>query len=430
MSREERDKKRSKRKKIRAFFIAFIFIYLIFRSVPALHASTLKTAIVEEGTLEDKVELKAIVVKDEKVYTSKGEGKVKLYKKEGERVKVGTEIAQVSLLDKDASLKNELEEINRKIESVEKIQKERETVKSDKDKANKNSNEVLDNIQNSIANKNYEEIPNLKEELYFSLGKQKDVSGGNTLSEQTLENLNREKEKIKKEIANNSIKYISKEAGIVSYEIDGLENIFSPKNLSKYNVEDIKEAELCSKTTKNGNETNAEDILFKIVDNHHFYLLVQIDDIKQISPLKEGDSIGFLIDNDSQKLKGKIRRIDKKGRQAAMVIESDFFCHNYYNKRKVNINLIKSSYEGYKIPIKSISKKDGVDGVYIKDISGIIKFKPIKILGKNKEYAIISSGDQNNNIDINGNNKPVKTVKLFDEILLSNGKIKEGRIVD
>ena len=113
-----------------------------------------------------------------------------------------------------------------------------------------------------------------------------------------------------------------------------------------------------------------------------------------------------------------------------MVINFNSFFHDHYDKRIVDVELVKSRHEGLKVPIKSISEKDGIKGVYIKDISGIIKFRPIEILGKNEEYAIISSGDKNNNINIKGSDEVVKTVKLFDEILLNNGKIKEGQIVD
>lgn len=432
MSRKERDKKRSKKKKIRTFFIAFVFIYLIFRSVPALHASTLKTAIVEEGILEDKVKLKGLIIKDERVYSSEGEGKIKLYKKEGERVKLGTKVAQISLIDNNSSLKDELKEVNKKIDSIEKIRKEKKTMESDKDKVNKNANEVLDDIQDSINYENYEKVSDLKEELYVSLGKQKNIDGKNTLASQTLENLKKEKERLTKEIANNTINYISKESGIVSYKIDGIENLYSTQNVLNYDIDDVKklESQINIKTIKDGAKVNVKDTLFKIVDNHNWYILVQVDNIKTISPLKEGDNINVFIDNDDQKVKGKILKINKKGRQAVMVINFNSFFHDHYDKRIVDVELVKSRHEGLKVPIKSISEKDGIKGVYIKDISGIIKFRPIEILGKNEEYAIISSGDKNNNINIKGSDEVVKTVKLFDEILLNNGKIKEGQIVD
>lgn len=432
MSRKERDKKRSKKKKIRIFSIAFVFIYLIFRSVPVLHASTLKTAIVEEGILEDKIKLKGFIVKDERVYSAEGKGRIKLYKKEGERVKLGTKIAQVSLLDNNSFLREELKEVNKKIDSIEKIAKENKTMKSDKNKVNKNTNKVLDEIQDQIVYENYEEIPDLKKELYSFLGKQESIDGKNTLASQTLENLQKKKEKLIKEIANNTIDYISKESGIVSYKIDGIENLYSTENILNYNIDDIKELEsqINIKTMKDGDKVNVKDKLFKIVDNHNWYILVQVDNIKTISPLKEGDNISAFIDNDDQKLKGKILKINRKGRQAVVVINFNSFFHNYYDKRIVDVELVKSRHEGLKIPIKSISEKDGIKGVYIKDISGIIRFRPIELLGKNEEYAIISSGDKNNNIKIEGSDDLVKTVKIFDEILLSNRKIREGQIVD
>lgn len=430
MSKEKRKKKRIRKKRIRTFFIAFVFIYLIFRSVPILYASTLKTAIVEEGVLEDKVQLKGVIIRDEKVYSSEGKGKVKLYKKEGERIKSGTKVAKVSLLNDEASLKDELEEVNKKIGSIEKIKKEKSIIKPDKDKADRNTNEVLDDIQDSIAYESFEEVQDLKEELYLSLEKQENLSGENTLAGKTLENLKKKKEKIEKKISNSNIDYFSKEPGIVSYKADGLENIYSLKNILNYDVDDMEEIEENVKNVKDGDKVDIKDTVFKIVDNHNWHLLLKVENLKAISSLNEGDNVNVVLDNNGQKIKGTILKINKKGRQAIIVIKFDSFCHDYYDKRKVNVELIKSNYEGFKIPTKAICKKDNLEGVYIKDISGIIKFKPVKVLGENEEYTIISKGDKNNNIEIEESKNLMKTIKLFDEVLLNSGKIKEGQIVD
>src|SRR5699024_8542306 len=153
-----------------------------------------------------------------------------------------------------------------------------------------------------------------------------------TLASQTLENLKKEKERLTKEIANNTINYISKESGIVSYKIDGIENLYSTQNVLNYDIDDVKklESQINIKTIKDGAKVNVKDTLFKIVDNHNWYILVQVDNIKTISPLKEGDNINVFIDNDDQKVKGKILKINKKGRQAVMVINFNSFFHDHY----------------------------------------------------------------------------------------------------
>ena len=96
----------------------------------------------------------------------------------------------------------------------------------------------------------------------------------------------------------------------------------------------------------------------------------------------------------------------------------------------MEVNIIKYKHDGFKIPTRSIVEKDGTKGVYIKGISGIIKFKPIEILKEEDKVTYITSGDKNNNIKVRGSDKPIRTVTKFDEILLNTINIKEGMIIN
>lgn len=430
MSKEKRDKRRKKKKWIRAMFISFILIYLIFRSVPALYASNLKTVLVEEGTIEDSVNFPGIIVRNERVYRADGDGKINFLKKEGERVKVGAKIAELSLVEEDSSLESELKEVNKKIESIEKVNKQKEMAKKDETKSEKNTEMVIEELQDNIINGDYDEITQLKEELYCSLGKKSNATGENTLANQSLDNLKNKKEELTKEILNSTVNYFSKEAGIVSFKIDGFEEIYNGNNILKYTLEDIRDKEAESKVSKNKSDVNVGDAMFKVMDNYDWYLLVDVDDIKKIKSLKERDMISICLDDSDEELRGRIIKIKSKNGQGIVAIKLDTHFHDYCEKRNVDIKIIKSKNEGLKVPTKAICEKDGLNGVYIKDISGIIRFRPVKILGQNEEYTIVSKGNNSNFIDIEGSDKKIKTIKVFDEILLSGGKAKEGQIID
>ncbi|MFS8541870.1 MAG: hypothetical protein LOD89_07255, partial [Tissierellales bacterium] len=113
MSQEERRKRRSRKKRIKLVLIGFVFLYLLLRSIPSLGY---KTKLPEKQTIYKKIESEAILIKDEKVYTAEGEGQLKIYAKEGQRIPVGEKIAEIYLLDDKSTLKNQLNEIDRKIE--------------------------------------------------------------------------------------------------------------------------------------------------------------------------------------------------------------------------------------------------------------------------------------------------------------------------
>ncbi len=100
-----------------------------------------------------------------------------------------------------------------------------------------------------------------------------------------------------------------------------------------------------------------------------------------------------------------------------------------YDERFVNFDIIKYKHNGYKIPTKAIVEKDGIKGVYIKEISGIVKFKPVEIIKEEDKFVYVSSGENNTIVIKGGQDKPVKTITVFDEILLNTKGVKEGIIV-
>lgn len=391
MSQEEPKLRKKRKKKWRIALIGFVFIYLFFRSAPSLFAARFKTILPEKKIIEDTIQTEAIIIKKESLYRSDGEGKIELVANEGERVAVGTRIAKLTLLKDTSTLNQELEELDRKIDMLTKTEKDKLSIYGDK---------------------------------------QKDITGENTLIYQSLESLEKKRQEVAKQISSNIINCFSKEAGIVSFNIDGYEEIYSSNHKEDYNYSDFKKIVSKQKLTKDNSHIKAEEPIFKIIDNFQWYMIIKIENIKDINSYKEGDSILLTGDQIDGELKGYIKKINREKNKGLILCKFNTDFHNYYGKRHMEVNIIKYKHDGFKIPTRSIVEKDGTKGVYIKGISGIIKFKPIEILKEEDKETYITSGDKNNNIKVRGSDKPIRTVTTFDEILLNTINIKEGMIIN
>src|SRR5690606_17947735 len=95
-------------------------------------------------------------------------------------------------------------------------------------------------IQEKINTGKYNEIEILKEKLALLYGKQQDISGENHLINTSIESLQKKKEALNKQLNNNALNYYTNESGIVSYKIDGYEEIFSFHNKDEYTYSDFK----------------------------------------------------------------------------------------------------------------------------------------------------------------------------------------------
>ncbi|NLY77325.1 MAG: hypothetical protein GX080_04460 [Tissierellia bacterium] len=427
MGQEERKKKRARKRKIRLAFVAFVFIYLLLRSIPSLGY---KTKLPEKHTIYKKIESEGVIIKDEKVFTAYGEGKLKLYVKEGQRVPVGKKIAEIYLLDSSSTLEQKLDEIDERIGVLSQVEGEKLSSTTDKVEIEDSLNTVVEEIQESISNGDYSRASLLKDKLSMYNDKQKDITGDNTLVDTSLDNLKKERESIKNQIISNMVSYHSDQSGILSFKIDGYEDKFTFDNRENYKYKDFERLSSELKTVSNNQNVKVGDPIFKIIDNLEWYMLIKADNIKDLEDYQEGSQIILSGKDIEQELKGRIVKINKDGDKAAILCRFNRDFHYYYDKRVLDIDIILARYESYKIPKKSITELDGVKGVYIRDASGIVRFRPVEVLDEDKDYSYINIGDKNGNISLGKDSEQVKTVSQFDEILLNPTKVEEGMIIN
>ncbi|NMB07827.1 MAG: hypothetical protein GX981_05535 [Tissierellia bacterium] len=428
MSRKEGRKKKGNKNLGRIILIIFIFGYIFFRAVPSLFAMAFKVVLPESLIVEDKAETKAIILKKENLYKAEANGYLEIINPEGNRVSKGSEVCKIQLVGEGSNVQQELKELEEKIQALKLVEKEKDIVKGDGEKLENSLDNLIYEIQEKINTGKYNEIEILKEKLALLYGKQQDISGENHLINTSIESLQKKKEALNKQLNNNALNYYTNESGIVSYKIDGYEEIFSFHNKDEYTYSDFKIESTNSYTRENGENVKSGEAVFKIIDNFQWYAILKIEDFKKINVYEEGDNILLSNEKLNEEFKGKIIKINKDGNKGTILCKFNTGFHKIYDERFVDFDIIKYKYNGYKIPTKSIVEKDGIKGVYIKDISGIVKFKPVEIIKEEDKFTYVNSGD-NNFITIKGENKPVKTITTFDEILLNTKNIKEGMII-
>lgn len=431
MSYDNRKRNRQRKKRFRITVISFILLYLILRSVPTLLANNAKTTLPEVGTLIDKFGAQGFVIKNETIVKATSKGELELLPKEGTRVSAGTEIANINILNEHSSLKQELEQINNSIIALEKSESDAEIIIKEKGKIEELQMSTIDDLQSTINVGKFDEVYLLKEKLNLYDDKVSDVSSKDTLLGQSIENLKNRKKVINEEMNKNHMKYYSNHGGIISYKIDGYEELYFPKDFENYTYDKIN-IPTSTKDKINDKKTsiNVDEPIFKIVDNFEWYIGIKIEDMKSIKDLENNKSIIIEMKEDKKELSGRIVAINTSGNKGVIIIKLDTMLHEYYNMRFPELNIIKSKIEGLKIPTKSIVEKESVKGVYIKDPSSIVRFRPINILGEDEKYTYIEKGDSKAFIKVNGEEKPVKTITLFDEVFLNTSNIKEGQILN
>ncbi len=417
MSQNKIKKKSLKnRRKLIAVILA-ISLYFLISFMSTIFGIGNKTILPETGTLYDKSNGEAFVIKDETLYSAKGSGRLNLLVKEGDRVGVGVEIANIILLNGNSQLKEDLIEVEQQIAILSK-----KNSNSNMDTSlDSMTNDLIENIQKNISSEEFSDIYNTKEE--FSAFEK--YSTEDSLLNQSIESLNAQRESLINQINEGSVRYYSQSSGIVSYEIDGYENYFLPKDFESYTYDKIQVKEF--ENNKIDDKVNIGDSVFKIINNYEWYMAIKIKDKKDIEDYVIGNTMKIELEDETE-LNGKIVTINFSGDKAVVVLKFNTYLHSNYNLRHTEINLIHSKKEGYKIPTCAITERDGNKGVYIKEINGIVKFRPIIILGEEGDFTFISKGNGYGYIEL-VKDEPVKTITLFDEIFINHSAVIEGEIL-
>lgn len=430
MAYDKREKKRRKRRKLRIIAISLTFLYLVVRSVPTFMASNAKTVLPEKDVLVQKTLVQGFMIKNEVITRSTGSGELETFPNEGERLSAGSKVASVSGLNYNSSLKQELEQIEKSIIALEKSELDTELMVKDKDKIEDIQENLSYELQELINKGEYDQVYLIKEKIAVYNNKSKEVSQSDTLINQSLEKLQSRKEKLTSEINSNYVDHFTNSGGIISYKTDGYEEIYIPKDFENYLYDKLKIDNIKEKDTKGKLKVESNEPIFKIIDNFEWYMGIKIENVKEIEGYELRDLIRIEIKEDKQELIGRIVAINISKDKAVIVLRFNTKLHEYYDMRFPEVYIIKNKVEGFKIPSKALVEKDSMQGVYIKDTGGIIRFRPIIVIGEEENFVYVDMGNNKSQIQLPGKEELVRTISTHDEIFLNTTSLKDGQILD
>lgn len=425
MSYEKRVKKRKKRK-ISNIILFVIIVYIILTSFITLFKRNAKTVLPERMVVTDSILSQGIIIKNETLIKSQNNGVIDLTADEGQRLAAGQEVATINTSKEMKTLEYELIEIEKNISSLEET--EGELIVTE-EHGGGIKEELILKLQNKILSNDFSNIALIKDQLILYDESYQDEDFSETLIGQSIDNLKDRKESITKELNQNYVKYYTSNPGVISYEIDGYEEKYLPENFQDYTYDKLNIDKPLNLVKNEEDKILENEPIFKVIDNFQWYMCIKIEDNKEIEDFEVNDNIRIHIDGDEKEIKGNIMAINTSKKKSVIVAKFNTMFHDYYKMRFPEVEIIKDRIDGYKIPKKAMVTLNNINGVYIKDRGGIVRFKPISIFKEGDDHIYIYSGDENTNIYLDNEDEPLKTISLFDEIIIKTSGIKEGDIL-
>lgn len=403
-----------KRRKIKhsKVFLIGIFAYIIINGITVFIGKNIDTLVVSNEKIEEYITTKGLLIRDEYIINSTMTGNIEAYFKEGDKVKNLDKVAYVYNNNIDEANFKELESLEKEVIQIEEGQSS--IIKADVDKVNKKIEKNKDNIQTKLIQGKLgisKEVVELEEHI-----KDKNKLLKSDLNSKPIINKKEEINKLNNKIEKNSDILQTNKSGIISYKFDGNESKYNIDNISELNIDDIEYTENEYIDILNEGVIKHGQPIARIINNIKQYLAIVVEE-NEIMNFEENNSV--IIRDKNNQINAKVHNIYTKNDKNVVVFEISEQNIEINDTRVAEFDIIYKSIEGIKIPKSSIVKKDNVEGVYIVSETGSAKFTEIKGTSyENEEFIVI---DYYKN-EIEG----VKTIDIYDEIILEPKKVKNG----
>jgi len=364
-------------KKVLIISIILALVLYIIYVVYILIKNPTNICVIKNGYVYEEETAIGYVIRNEVVIKSDNE--VIPIIQEGEKVAKDSSIFKISN-DNETDLKQKIEDIKVKVQEI--IYQGEKFPSSDIDLIEEDIDKKVNKIRET---KNYKELQEYKKEINKLLDNKMEIIEKLETSNNEIKYLIKQKEEYEKQLNQNSQNVNSTISGIVSYRVDGLEEILTKEKFSEINKEYLEGLNLRTNqiiaTSKNSG---------KIVNNFEGYIITILKS-EQAKDAKVGDKVKLRLYTDEE-ITAQIEYINKEDElNIVTVFKVNTVEEELIKYRKMSFDVIWWSKEGLKVPNEAIYTKENGLSYVTRNKSGYLTEVLVKIVVKNKDYSLVTS---------------------------------------
>ena len=412
-------KKIKKKKVVIAILSLLLVIFLILISFTKILKNPSDVSLVETGKIEEEESVEGYIIRSEKVIKGNNykNGIVQI-KAEGEKVAKNSPVFRYYTKGED-ELIEKIEDLDIKIQEA--MSNQTDIFSSDMKVLETQIEEKIDDI---YTMKDIEKINEYKKDINSDITKRAKIAGELSPAGSYIKQLIEERKNYENEL-NNGAEYISAtDSGLVSYRVDGLEEILTPEKFSSLSVSMLENLNI-----KTGQIIGTSNEAGKIINNYECYIAC-IMDSERAKNSKVGDELELMIDD--QIIDAKIQYVTDENDKRIIVFKIEKDVEELVNYRKISLDVIWWSKSGWKVPVSvlyteetpiannSDTKEENKKVYYVyRNRGGYLDKIYVKVLKDNGIYAIIDNYKDSELKELGYTSEQLKnrvTLKLYDEV--------------
>lgn len=391
-------------------YIAFVaFLLYIAYAIYLLVKQPTNVFTIEEGILYQEETDIGYVIRSEKVVKGDNyKNGIMQIKSEGERAAKDEKIFRYYSANEE-TLKQKIEELDNKIQEV--MLNDTSLFSSDMKLLENQIDEKLEDI-NQITDST--KLAEYKKEVNNLVTKKAQIAGDLSPKGSYLNQLIKERKGYESQLNSGAEYIVAPMSGIVSYKVDGLEEVLTPENFSSLSKEYLRDLDL-----KTGKIVATSEESGKIIDNFFCYIAT-ISSSEEAKKAEVGDEVKIRLSNNVEIPAEITNLIQEDEEEVIIILKIEKEIKELINYRKISFDLIWWDEAGLKVPNQAIIKVDNLDYV-VRNRAGYLNKILVKVQKQGDKYAIVEPYTTEELKQLGFSNEEIvayKKISLYDEILL------------
>ncbi len=426
MAREKTTEKKNKAKKRRGGFVGFLifaFVLIVAGNVIFSYNDRLETTIVRSGQEEDMISATGYIFREQTVINAPVSGYLYCEAAEDERVSMGEPVMYIYKNEINLSANNELKVVDEKISELSEGLRASDVFSSDTARLEQTIAQALRRMPKYGAEGDLEKAAAAAQEVNSLIEKRRIIAGEIEAPdrEKELGDLKAEKAELEKKYNIERTVVHAPKTGAFTSRIDGMEEKLAVSALENINRDYLKELDKQYKDAKASEKVEEGQPIGKIVNNFTWSIAAQVP-----TELAEGLRVGSELDIrfadiSVDTIRGTVSKITpEESGKVILIVNSNKYVDMIYSVSRAKVELVKNSYEGFRIPAKSLRMVDGHMGVYVVR-SNKARFIPVELMYNGKDWVVVAQQTESY--------ETPKVLKLYDELIIDGKDIYEGKVV-
>ena len=406
-------RRRQFNKKIIIYFVIFLVALYLIYTIYLLVKQPTDIFTLEEGTLYSEETDVGYIIRDEVVIQGENyKNGMEKIKAEGEKVAVNEAVFRYYTKNEDA-LKEKIAELDTKIQEA--MASETNLLPAaDIRSLETQIDEKLLEISSINDTTKLEEY---KKEINELITKKANIAGDLSPQGSYLKQLIEERRNYENEL-NSGAEYInSSKSGVVSYKVDGLEDILKPteecfSTLSKKYLENL--------DLNTGKIIPTSDESGKIIDNTYCYIAT-ITDTEEAKNAEVGDDVRVRLPSGSEVSAEITYILQEENDDRVLILRIEKGVEELISYRKISFDLIWWSATGLKVPNQAIVKENDLAYV-VRNRAGYLNKILVKVKREGENYSIVEAYDTEELKELGFSNEEIisyRKISLYDEVILN-----------